>query len=116
MSHLQDRLLFFRKRIEPFSGKHGMLTHEDRNWEDGYRTRWQQDRVVRSTHGVNCTGSCSWKIYVKNGLITWETQQVDYPKTRPGMPDHEPRGCPRGASSSWYIYSPVRLKYPLIRS
>lgn len=116
MSHLQDRLLFFRKRIEPFSGKHGMLTHEDRNWEDGYRSRWQQDRVVRSTHGVNCTGSCSWKIYVKNGLITWETQQVDYPKTRPGMPDHEPRGCPRGASSSWYIYSPVRLKYPLIRS
>ena len=39
-------------------------------------------RVVRSTHGVNCTGSCSWKIYVKGGLVTWETQQTDYPRTR----------------------------------
>jgi nitrate reductase alpha subunit len=70
---------------------------------------------VRSTHGVNCTGSCSWKIYVKGGIITWETQQTDYPRTRPDLPNHEPRGCPRGASYSWYIYSAQRLKYPLIR-
>ncbi|MGW6228767.1 hypothetical protein ACWFQT_16810, partial [Cellulosimicrobium cellulans] len=25
-----------------------------------YRDRWSHDKVVRSTHGVNCTGSCSW--------------------------------------------------------
>lgn len=37
-----------------------------------YRDRWSHDKVVRSTHGVNCTGSCSWKIYVKDGIITWE--------------------------------------------
>ena len=49
-------------------------------------------------HGVNCTGSCSWKIFVKNGLVTWEMQQTDYPRTRPDMPNHEPRGCPRGAA------------------
>jgi nitrate reductase alpha subunit len=24
-----------------------------------YRDRWSYDKVVRSTHGVNCTGSCS---------------------------------------------------------
>ena len=65
---------------------------------------------------MNCTGSCSWKIYVKGGIITWETQQTDYPRTRPELPNHEPRGCPRGASYSWYIYSAQRLKYPLIRS
>src|SRR3546814_13763055 len=65
---------------------------------DLYRLRWQSDKVVRSTHGVNCTGSCSWKIYVKSGLVTWETQQTDYPRTRPDLPNHEPRGCPRGAS------------------
>ena len=22
---------------------------------------------------MNCTGSCSWKVYVKDGIITWET-------------------------------------------
>ena len=53
--------------------------------------------MVRSTHGTNCTGSCSWKIYVKGGIVTWETQQTDYPRTRPDMPNHEPRGCSRGA-------------------
>jgi nitrate reductase alpha subunit len=88
---------------------------KDRRWESFYRDRWQHDKVVRSTHGVNCTGSCSWNVYVKEGIITWETQAVDYPSTGPDMPDHEPRGCPRGASFSWYTYSPLRVKYPYVR-
>ena len=92
-----------------------MLIARGRGWEKAYRDRWRHDKVVRSTHGVNCTGSCSWNVYVKDGLITWETQAVDYPRTDPGRPDHEPRGCPRGASFSWYTYSPARLKYPYIR-
>ncbi len=115
MSHLLDRLTFFRQKKEQFSEGHGVTTAEARDWEDSYRKRWQHDKIVRSTHGVNCTGSCSWKIYVKGGIITWETQQTDYPRTRPELPNHEPRGCPRGASYSWYIYSAQRLKYPLIR-
>ncbi|KAA0010339.1 nitrate reductase subunit alpha [Billgrantia pellis] len=115
MSHFLDRLNFFRKAREPFANDHGETREESRGWEDGYRQRWQHDKIVRSTHGVNCTGSCSWKIYVKNGLVTWETQQTDYPRTRPDLPNHEPRGCPRGASYSWYMYSANRLKYPLIR-
>jgi nitrate reductase alpha subunit len=98
-----------------FSDGHGAVTREDRSWEDGYRKRWQHDKIVRSTHGVNCTGSCSWKIYVKGGIVTWETQQTDYPRTRPGLPNHEPRGCARGASYSWYLYSANRVKYPMLR-
>ncbi|MGA7493164.1 MAG: nitrate reductase subunit alpha [Syntrophobacteraceae bacterium] len=87
-----------------------------REWESFYRRRWQYDKVVRSTHGVNCTGSCSWNVYVKDGIIVWETQKVDYPGTGPENPDYEPRGCPRGATFSWYVYSPVRLKFPYARS
>jgi nitrate reductase alpha subunit len=86
-----------------------------RDWERAYRRRWQHDKVVRSTHGVNCTGSCSWKIHVKDGIITWETQQTDYPSNGADTPDYEPRGCPRGASFSWYTYSPLRVKYPYVR-
>jgi len=115
MSHFLDRLMFFKKVQDEFAGGHGQTTHEDRSWEKGYRQRWQHDKIVRSTHGVNCTGACSWKIYVKDGLVTWETQQTDYPRTRPDLPNHEPRGCPRGASYSWYMYSANRLKYPMIR-
>ncbi|HWJ66579.1 MAG TPA: nitrate reductase subunit alpha [Nocardioides sp.] len=80
-----------------------------------YRDRWSHDKVVRSTHGVNCTGSCSWKVYVKDGIITWEAQQTDYPSAGPDRPEYEPRGCPRGAAFSWYTYSPTRVRYPYVR-
>ncbi|WP_372447455.1 nitrate reductase subunit alpha [Pseudonocardia parietis] len=80
-----------------------------------YRDRWSHDKVVRSTHGVNCTGSCSWKVYVKDGIITWETQETDYPSVGPDSPEYEPRGCPRGAAFSWYTYSPTRVRYPYAR-
>lgn len=80
-----------------------------------YRERWSHDKIVRSTHGVNCTGSCSWKVYVKDGVITWETQQTDYPSVGSDSPEYEPRGCPRGAAFSWYTYSPTRIRYPYIR-
>ena len=86
-----------------------------RGAEEFYRERWRHDKVVRSTHGVNCTGSCSWKVYVKDGIITWETQQTDYPSAGPDSPEYEPRGCPRGASFSWYTYSPSRVRYPYVR-
>jgi nitrate reductase / nitrite oxidoreductase, alpha subunit len=86
-----------------------------RSADDFYRDRWAHDKVVRSTHGVNCTGSCSWKIYVKDGVITWESQQTDYPSVGADKPEYEPRGCPRGASFSWYTYSPARVRYPYVR-
>ncbi|HXV31158.1 MAG TPA: nitrate reductase subunit alpha, partial [Sinorhizobium sp.] len=115
MSHTLDRLAFFTRKTELYSNGHGVMNDEDRSWEEAYRRRWQHDKIVRSTHGVNCTGSCSWKIYVKGGIVTWETQQTDYPRTRPDLPNHEPRGCARGASYSWYLYSGNRVKYPLVR-
>ena len=86
-----------------------------RSWEQFYRNRWQHDKIVRSTHGVNCTGGCTWQIYVKDGIVTWEMQGLDYPSLESGLPPYEPRGCQRGISYSWYLYSPLRVKYPYIR-
>lgn len=91
------------------------VTPNGRSWEEFYRNRWQHDKVVRSTHGVNCTGSCTWQIYVKNGIVTWEMQGLDYPMLENGLPPYEPRGCQRGISFSWYLYSPLRVKYPYMR-
>ena len=56
-----------------------LVSPQTRTWEEFYRNRWQHDKVVRSTHGVNCTGGCSWNIYVKEGIVTWEMQALDYP-------------------------------------
>ena len=93
-----------------------IISPETRRWEEFYRNRFQHDRIVRSTHGVNCTGGCSWQIHVKDGVVVWETQQLDYPLLEDSLPPYEPRGCQRGISFSWYLYSPVRIKYPLVRS
>lgn len=92
-----------------------IINPKRREWEEFYRNRHQHDKIVRSTHGVNCTGGCSWQIHVKEGLVTWETQQLDYPKLEKTLPPYEPRGCQRGISASWYVYSPTRVKYPYIR-
>ena len=92
-----------------------IVSPKTRQWEEFYRNRFQHDRIVRSTHGVNCTGGCSWQIHVKDGIVVWETQQLDYPLLEGSLPPYEPRGCQRGISYSWYLYSPLRIKYPLIR-
>ena len=92
-----------------------IISPQTRKWEEFYRNRFQHDRIVRSTHGVNCTGGCSWQIHVKDGIVVWETQQLDYPLLEGSLPPYEPRGCQRGISYSWYLYSPLRIKYPLIR-
>ncbi|MEA5154160.1 nitrate reductase subunit alpha [Raineyella sp.] len=106
---------FFR-RGTAWGDKRQLFLTGGREGDVFYRDRWSHDKVVRSTHGVNCTGSCSWKVYVKDGIITWEAQQTDYPDTGPDLPDYEPRGCPRGAAFSWYTYSPTRVRYPYARS
>ena len=122
-SSLLSSLRFFRRKGKKYGCEEEKTTDNwaevrcgQREWEDFYRRRWQYDKKVRSTHGVNCTGSCSWDVYVKDGILVWETQRTDYPTCGDDYPNHEPRGCPRGATYSWYTYSPVRLKYPLIRS
>lgn len=100
---------FFKEIVNP------KLEYPNRDWEKLYRDMWQYDKVARSTHGVNCTGSCSWYVYVKDGIVVRELQALDYPEINPAIPNYEPRGCPRGASTSWYLYAPTRVKYPYIR-
>ena len=87
-----------------------------RGWEDFYRKIWTWDKVVRSTHSANCTGSCSWKVYVRNGVMVREEQAADYPRISADLPDYNPRGCQKGGCFTEYVYSPQRLRYPLIRT
>ncbi|WP_277051434.1 nitrate reductase subunit alpha [Ruania albidiflava] len=106
---------FFVPHAEVSADNRTLNLQGGRSGDSFYRDRWSHDKVVRSTHGVNCTGSCSWKVYVKDGIITWEAQQTDYPSVGDDRPEYEPRGCPRGAAFSWYTYSPTRVRYPYVR-
>lgn len=86
-----------------------------RGWETLYRGQWSFDSFGRTTHSVNCTGSCTWKGYVKNGVLFKEEQYADYPDISPDLPTYNPRGCQKGANHKEYVYGPQRVKYPLIR-
>ena len=86
---LVETLLRARRLLQPDRVGADLRTITYDGGRDGdvfYRDRWSHDKIVRSTHGVNCTGSCSWKVYVKDGIITWETQQTDYPSAGPDSP------------------------------
>src|SRR6266508_186504 len=86
-----------------------------RGWESLYREQFKWDKVVRSTHSANCTGSCSWMVYVKDGVMVREEQASDYPRISADLPDYNPRGCQKGACFVEYVYGAQRLKYPLMR-
>ena len=88
-----------------------------RTWEDVYRQKWVWDKVVRSSHWVNCwyQAHCSWNVYVKDGVVWREEQAADYPQVRPDVSDFNPRGCQKGACYSERMYDPTRVKFPLKR-
>lgn len=92
-----------------------LRTYPYRGWESLYRNQYTWDKVVRSTHSANCTGSCSWKVYVKDGIMLREEQAGDYPRINQELPDYNPRGCQKGACFVEYVYGAQRIKYPLIR-
>ncbi|MBD9032723.1 MAG: hypothetical protein EGR25_01230, partial [Veillonella atypica] len=56
MSLLSQKFKFLRKKDVSPSG-HQITEEGGREWENFYRDRWSYDKVVRTTHGVNCTGS-----------------------------------------------------------
>ena len=87
-----------------------------RGWEDLYRQQWTWDKIARSTHSANCTGSCSWKVFVKDGIIWREEQAADYPAISEDLPDFNPRGCNKGACYVEYVHGEQRVKYPLKRT
>ncbi len=87
------------------------------DWHDIYRQRWTWDKVVRSSHFVNCwyQAHCAWNVYVKEGLVWREEQVAEYPQTNAEVPDPNPRGCQKGACFSERMYDPGRVRYPLKR-
>ncbi|MCP3984242.1 MAG: molybdopterin-dependent oxidoreductase [bacterium] len=86
------------------------------NWEDLYRQRWTWDSISKGSHGwANCRSLCAWDIYVKDGIVIREEQSATYEAAEPGVPDHNPRGCQKGACYTEVMYGPSRLTVPLKR-
>jgi DMSO reductase family type II enzyme molybdopterin subunit len=112
-----DRLAFAQAGAGSAAGSMPPPIPPYRTWEDVYRGKWTWDKVVRSSHFVNCwyQAHCAWDVFVKDGLVWREEQAADYPAVRPDTPDFNPRGCQKGACYSARMYDPTRVKYPLKR-
>ena len=82
--------------------------------EDLMRQKWTWDKVVHSSHGTNCTGSCAFNVFVKNGIAWREEQQAEYGSSG-DVPDYGPRGCQKGLRHAKYMYGPQRVLYPMKR-
>ena len=75
-------------------------------------TKWSWDKVVRSSHFVNCWSQahCAWDVFVKDGLVWREEQAADYPRVRPDVPDYNPRGCQKRRRIKFYIDDPYYIE------
>jgi anaerobic selenocysteine-containing dehydrogenase len=80
------------------------------SWEDLYRDRISFETKVRTTDTPNCTGACGFNVYVRNGMVSRVEPSDDYPDSEYG-----PRDCLKGATYYKRVYSPDRIKYPLMR-
>ncbi|MBT4519952.1 MAG: molybdopterin-dependent oxidoreductase, partial [Halieaceae bacterium] len=85
------------------------------HWQDIYRKKWTWDKIVHSSHSCNCNNNCSWKVYVRDGIVWREEQTAGYIQHNPGLADYNPQGCQKGAAYSHEMYRESRLRYPLKR-
>ncbi|MEN8183058.1 MAG: molybdopterin-dependent oxidoreductase [Myxococcota bacterium] len=83
---------------------------------DLWRDQWRWDRVARTSHArANCISTCSWNVFVKDGLVWREEQNAIYAPVEAGVPDFNPRGCQKGACYSHVMYEASRVTHPLRR-
>ncbi len=86
------------------------------SWQDIWRGRWTWDRVVHSSHArANCVSTCSWNVFIKDGIAWREEQNAIYEASEPSVPDFNPRGCQKGACYTHLMYEPARITHPLRR-
>jgi DMSO reductase family type II enzyme molybdopterin subunit len=97
---------------------HELEPREPTDFLERYRRKWSWDGVARGTHNLNCgfQPNCAFDIYTRDGVVLREEQVAQYPQTRDGLPDFNPRGCQKGCSYSELMYSAPRLTRPLRRN
>ncbi|EVU18918.1 tat (twin-arginine translocation) pathway signal sequence domain protein, partial [Vibrio parahaemolyticus V-223/04] len=71
------------------------------------------EKIVWSACTVNCGSRCPLRMHVVDGEIKWV--ETDNTGDDVYNHNHQVRACLRGRSMRRRVYSPDRLKYPLLR-
>ncbi|MGB1883633.1 MAG: molybdopterin-dependent oxidoreductase [Gammaproteobacteria bacterium] len=83
---------------------------------DLYRDIWQWDKVTWGTHTNACVpNGCSFRVYVKDGIVWREEQSMKNEASNPDYPDYNPLGCQKGCSFHANLYSEERITHPMKR-
>lgn len=94
--------------------------YPNRGWEGIYRDQFRADFSFSFVCAPNDTHNCRLQAYVRNGIIT----RIEQPYDVSGYKDlhgnkatatWHPRGCLKGLAYSRRVYSPARIKYPVVR-
>lgn len=94
----------------------GERTVEYTSTDDLYRGIWQWDKVTWGTHTNACTpNGCSFRVYVKDGIVWREEQSMKNPASNPDYPDYNPLGCQKGCSFHANLYAEERVTHPMRR-
>lgn len=89
---------------------------EYRSPKDLYREIWNWDKVAWGTHTNACVpNGCSFRVYVKDGIVWREEQATRNDASNPNYPDYNPLGCQKGCSFHSNLYSEERVTHPMRR-
>ena len=94
--------------------------YPNRDWESVYRDQHRVDRTFSWVCAPNDTHNCRLNASVRNGVITRIEQPYDISEYSDLYGNHatanwNPRGCLKGLAYSRRVYSPSRIKGPVVR-
>ena len=94
--------------------------YPNRDWEQVYRDQYRDDYTFSWVCAPNDTHNCRLQAAVRNGVITRIEQPYDVSEYRDlygnkATANWHPRGCLKGLAYSRRVYSPNRIKYPVVR-
>ena len=75
---------------------------------------WSWDQLTWSSHCGNCIANCSYRRYVRDGVVVSEEPTGNL-ASYDGVPDMNPLGCQKGAAWSTQVAGPDRVLHPLRR-
>lgn len=107
--------------LQPLVGIDNPLSfYPNRDWESIYRDQNRVDKVFSFVCAPNDTHNCRLNASVRNGVVTRIEQPYDVENYKDldgnaATATWNPRGCLKGLAYSRRVYSPSRIKHPVIR-
>ena len=94
--------------------------YPNRGWEDIYRDQYRIDYEFSWVCAPNDTHNCRMRAHVRNGVITRVEQAYDVSGYKDlygnsATATWHPRGCLKGLAYARRVYSPNRIKHPVVR-